>query len=338
MKALVLTNNPEEKLQILEVPKPSPGKGEVLVKIQAAALNRRDQWIREGKYPNIQFDTILGSDGAGIVEAVGQGVDEELLGAEVVINPNIDWGPDPKVQAKEYSIIGMPHHGTLAEYIAVDYDKVFAKPKHLNWAEAAALPLGALTAFRSVFTHGKISEGKNVLISGVGGGVAQFAFLFAIALKANVYVTSGDQEKIDTSLGLGAKAGFNYKSEGWQKQAFKISGGFDVVIDSAGGDQINDFIKITKPAGKIVFYGATNGMPQNLDMFRLFWNQITLQGSTMGNDLEFEDMIDFVNLYKIKPIVDSFRPFSEVISVFDAMKAGGSFGKLVVSVQEKTNH
>jgi zinc-binding alcohol dehydrogenase/oxidoreductase len=332
MKALVLTNNPEEKLHFHEMTKPSPHKGQVLVQIKAAALNRRDQWIREGKYPNIQFGTILGSDGAGIVEAVGEDVSKDLIGKEVIINPNVDWGEDPKVQSKAYSIIGMPNHGTFAEYITVDADKVFAKPQYLNWAEAAALPLGGLTAFRAVFTHGQISEGKNVLISGAGGGVAQFAFLFAIAVKANVYVTSGEQEKMDTCIGLGAKAGFNYKTEGWQKEAMKISGGFDVVIDSAGGNQINDFIKMAKPAGKIVFYGATNGMPANLDMFRLFWGQITLQGSTMGNDSEFADMVEFINLYQIKPIIDSVRPFSEAISAFDDMKKGGAFGKLVVEL------
>lgn len=332
MKSLVITDNVGEKLDFHEMVKPSPFKGQVLVKLKAAALNRRDQWIREGKYPNIQFDTILGSDGAGIVEAIGEEVSKDLIGKEVIINPNVNWGEDPKVQSKEYSIIGMPNHGTFAEYITTDADKVFAKPQHLNWAEAAALPLGGLTAFRAVFTQGQISEGKNVLISGVGGGVAQFAFLFAIAVKANVYVTSGDHEKIDTCLNLGAKAGFNYKTEGWAKEAIKLSGGFDVVIDSAGGNQINDFIKMTKPAGKIVFYGATNGMPANLDMFRLFWNQITLQGSTMGNDVEFADMVDFVNLYKIKPIIDSARPFSEAITAFDDMKKGKAFGKLVVEL------
>uniref|UniRef100_UPI0040477763 quinone oxidoreductase family protein n=1 Tax=Roseivirga sp. TaxID=1964215 RepID=UPI0040477763 len=332
MKALVLTDNPEEKLQFHEIDKPSPQKGQVLVQLKAAALNRRDQWIREGKYPNIQFDTILGSDGAGIIEAIGEGVAEDLIGKEVIINPNVNWGEDPKVQSKSYSIIGMPKHGTFAEYITVDANKVFEKPQHLNWTEAAALPLGGITAFRAAFTHGQVSEGKNILISGVGGGVAQFAFLFAVAVKANVYVTSGDQEKIDTCLNLGAKVGFNYKTEGWQKEALKSSGGFDVVIDSAGGNQINDFIKMTKPGGKIVFYGATNGMPAHLDMFRLFWNQITLQGSTMGNDVEFADMVDFINLYKIKPIIDSVRPFSEAISAFDEMKRGGTFGKLVLAL------
>ena len=210
---------------------------------------------------------------------------------------------------RSISILGMPTNGTLAEYVEVEADKLFEKPSHLNWSEAAALPLGGLTAFRAVFGQGKLKEGDNILISGAGGGVAQFAFLFALAAKSNVYVTSGEEDKISTCLKLGAKAGFNYKNENWQKEALQASGGFDFVIDSAGGNQINDFIKMMKPAGRIVFYGATNGTPEKLDMFRMFWNQITLQGSTMGNDQEFAEMVDFINEYKIKPIIDSVRPF-----------------------------
>lgn len=335
MKVLVLRDYIESSsIQLLDIEKPSPSEGKVLIKLKAAALNRRDQWIREGKYPNIQMNTVLGSDGAGIVEEVGAGVSSDLIGNEVIINPNIDWGENPKVQSKSYSILGMPVNGTFAEYVEVEASKIHIKPAHLSWEEAAAIPLGGLTAFRSVFTHGQVAEGQNVLISGVGGGVAQFAMLYAMAVKANVYVTSGSNDKIMTCVNLGAKAGFNYKTKDWQKEALQTSGGFDLVIDSAGGDQINDFIKMMKPSGRIVFYGATNGMPQNLDMFRLFWNQITLQGSTMGNDQEFQQMVAFINQHKIKPILDSIRPFSEIISAFDAMKAGGTFGKLVVSMKD----
>ena len=171
-----------------------------------------------------------------------------------------------------------------------------------------------------------------MLISGVGGGVAQFAFLFAIASGANVYVTSGEASKIEKCLELGAKAGFNYKDDGWQKEALKACDGFDLVIDSAGGDQVNDFIKLMKPAGRIVFYGATNGLPSKIDLYRIFWNQITLQGSTMGNDSEFEEMLELVSRHQIHPITDSIRPLEDVVSAFDEMKRGGQFGKLVLTM------
>ncbi len=332
MKALLLVDDETEKIQISEVDNPKIGPDQVLIQVKAAALNRRDQWIRQGMYPNIQFNTVLGSDGAGVVVEVGEAVENALLNQEVVINPNLNWGMDPKVQSSEYHIIGMPTNGTLAEYIAVDANRIHPKPEFLSWEEAAALPLGGLTAYRAVFGHGELKHNENVLISGVGGGVAQFAFLFSLATGANVYVTSGSKEKIDKCVELGASGGFNYKQEDWQKESLKLTGGFDLVIDSAGGDQLNDFIKMMKPAGRIVFYGATNGMPSKLDVFRMFWNQITLQGSTMGNDLEFEEMLGFVNDHQLKPIVDSVRPLDEAISAFDDMREGKQFGKLVLKI------
>lgn len=332
MKALLLVDHPDHNLKISEVEKPQAAEGQVLVRIKAAALNRRDQWIRQGMYPNIQFNTILGSDGAGVIEAIGAGVSEELMGKGVLINPNINWGDNPAVQAPDYHIVGMPTHGTFAEYMVVNAAQVFEKPSHLSFEDAAALPLGGLTAYRAAFHHGKITAGQKVLISGIGGGVAQFAFQFALAAGAEVYVTSGQPEKLDKAMAMGATGGFNYKTEGWQKTALKASGGFDCVIDSAGGDQLNDFIKMMRPAGRIVFYGATNGMPAKLDLFRMFWNQITLQGSTMGNDQEFAEMIRFVSDKEIVPAVDSVRPFNDIVSAFDDMKAGKQFGKLVVSV------
>lgn len=332
MKALLLVDYADHKLEFQEVDTPKPEKGQVIIQIKAAALNRRDEWIRQGKYPGIRFNTILGSDGTGIVTSVGEGVSEDWIGKEVLVNPNMNWGENPAAQAADYHIVGMPTHGTFAEYLAVNTNQVFEKPAHLSWSGAAALPLGGLTAFRAAFHHGKISQGESVLISGIGGGVAQFAFQFALAAGAKVYVTSGQQEKLDQAIAMGAQAGFNYKTEGWQKAAVKASGGFDCVIDSAGGDQLNDFIRMMRPAGRIVFYGATNGMPAKLDLFRMFWNQITLQGSTMGNDTEFADMISFVEEHKIEPVIDSVRPFEEIIDAFDAMRDGKQFGKLVVEM------
>ena len=331
MKALCITDQ-KEPLQFTNKEVPVPKAGEVLVRIKAAALNHRDQWIREGKYPNIQMGTTLGSDGAGIVSAVGEGVEEEWLNREVIINPNRSWGENPLVQSTEYNILGMPKDGTLAEYVLVEAHRLVPMPEHLSFAEASAIPLGGLTAFRAAFHHGQCSAGKNVLISGVGGGVAQFAFLFAVHAGARVWVSSGSEEKIEQCLTLGAEGGFNYKSDSWTKEA-RQTGGFELVIDSAGGNQVNDFVKLMKPAGRIVFYGATNGLPEKVDLYRMFWNQITLQGSTMGNDKEFAEMVTFINQHKLKPIIDSVRPLDEVLSAFDEMKAGKQFGKLVLSLE-----
>jgi len=327
MKALVLTE--AGKIEIKEIPTPTLSEGKALVKIKAAALNRRDDWIREGKYPNIKFGGTLGSDGAGVVEAVFNPTDEHWVGKEVVINPNIDWGPDPEVQSPKYTIIGMPVSGTFADYVAVPIDRLHQKPAHLDFLQAAALPLGGLTAYRALFKKGGLRAGQNVLISGFGGGVAQFAFLFAKAIGANVYVTSGSDEKIEKAMRLGAKGAYNYKKQNNFENLWKTKGGFDLVIDSAGGDQLNNFIKVLRPLGKIVFYGATNGLPAKIDLYKMFWNQLSLIGTTMGNDQEFTEMVAYVEKYQILPIVDSIRPFSKIIESFPDITRPNKVGKIV---------
>lgn len=330
MKALVL----KEKgiIELREVPKPIVTKGKALIRVKAAGLNRRDDWIREGKYPNIKFGCIMGSDGAGVVEEVGDENDQPWVGQEVVINPNIDWGSDLEVQSARYTILGMPTDGTFAEYVVVPIDRLHHKPFHLDFLQAATLPLGGLTAFRALFRRGELRSGQNVLISGFGGGVAQFAFLFAQAAGANVYVSSGSDEKIEKALKLGARGAYNYKKQATYPDLWKTKGGFDLVIDSAGGDQINGFIKVLKPRGKIVFYGATNGLPSKLDLYRMFWNQLSLLGTTMGSDHEFSEMLTFVSKHQLRPLIDSIRPFSKIAESFPDITKSNKVGKIVFQI------
>lgn len=330
MKALVLTG--PGQIDWKEVDKPALSTGKALVKMKAIALNRRDEWIKQGKYPNIRYGVILGSDGSGVVDAVGDEKDNSWIGQEVVINPNIDWGPDPDVQSKKYGILGMPVNGTFAEYCLVDVDRLQPKPFHLDFLQAAALPLGGLTAFRALFRQGELKAGQNVLISGFGGGVAQFAFLFARAAGANVYVTSGSDEKIARALKMGAKGAYNYKKESNYSDLWKTKGGFNLIIDSAGGDQVNNFIKVLRPSGKIVFYGATNGLPSKIDLYRMFWNQLSLQGTTMGNDYEFSEMLTFVGKHQIRPMIDSIRPFSKLAESFADITLPNKVGKIVFKI------
>ena len=330
MKALVLTG--PGTIELKEVPTPLVAPGKALVKIKAASLNRRDEWIREGKYPNIRFGVTMGTDGSGVVEKVGDEKDHEWVGKAVVINPNIDWGPDQEVQSIKYTILGMPVDGTFAEYILVNTDRLQHKPFHLDFLQAATLPLGGLTAFRALFRRGGLKPGNNVLISGFGGGVAQFAFLFAQAAGANVYVTSGSDEKVEKALKMGAKGAYNYKKQNNYTDLWKTKGGFDIVIDSAGGDNINNFIKVLRPHGRIVFYGATNGNPSKIDLYRMFWHHLTLQGTTMGNDNEFTEMLEFVSKNQIRPMVDSIRPFSRIVDSFADITRPNKVGKIVFLV------
>ncbi len=328
MKAIQIVEN---KLAICEIPEPQPQAGEVLVKLSAVALNHRDQWIRAGKYPNIVFNTTLGSDGCGQVMALGKGASKKWLNKTVVINPNVNWGDDQRIQSSSYQVLGMPTAGTLAEYISLPQDRVEEKPKHLTDTEAAALPLAGLTAYRALFHHGELQKGQKVLITGIGGGVSQMAFLWAQAKGAQVSVTSGQPEKLEKMKELGAIQGYNYKGE-WAREAAKQGESYDLIVDSTGGPQLNSLIKLARPAGRIVFYGATTGLPPKIDLYRMFWNQVTLQGSTMGSDKEFVEMIAFAAKHKLVPMIDSVRPFSEALDAFNRMEQSQQFGKLVLSL------
>lgn len=328
MKALLLTDDPQQPIRFQQVEKPKIKVGHCLIKLKAASLNRRDYWISIGKYPGIMPNTIFGSDGSGVVV---EG-DPKWLGKEVIINPNINWGNKSKAQSSEYSILGMPVNGTFAEYISVPTQKLTEKPAHLSHQEAAAFPLAGLTAYRAVFKKGKVKKNHRVLITGIGGGVAQFALSFSLTTGANVYVTSSEKGKIETCKKLGATGGFNYKNQDWIKEAKSACDGFDVIIDSAGGNALNDYLRLVKPGGKIVVYGSTLGRTDNFDLFRLFWSQASILGTTMGSDAEFREMIDFVGKHRINPIISKVYKLSEGVEAINSMADSKHFGKIVLDI------
>ncbi len=337
MKAVVL-NSVGENFAVEEVATPTPAKGEVLVKIHAAAFNHRDLWIQKGQYAGLKFPIILGSDGSGVVAAVGEGVGANLVGTAVVINPSLHWGDDARAQSKHYKILGLPDNGTFADFVCVPAENVAPKPAHLSFAEAAALPLAGLTAYRALFTRATATRQDVVLVSGVGGGVALFAMQFALAMGAKVFVTSGSDEKIERAMQLGASGGVNYKAENFHKQLIeKSGGGFDVIVDSAAGEGFNFLIDAAKPAARIVFYGGTNGNFQNLSPQKIFWKQLSLFGSTMGSSEEFAQMTSFVAAHSIKPVVDSVFPFAEAQSAIARMQHKAQFGKIVLSFDENNS-
>ncbi len=328
MKALVL-EAVHQPPTYKEVPVPNPKENEVLIKIEAAALNHRDIYISQGLYPGIKTPIILGSDGAGIVVKTGSDVTQNWLGKEVIINPNINWGNNPQVQDKSYNILGMPSDGTLAEFVCVNVDRITEKPSHLSYEQAAAIPLAGLTAYRSLFTKADLKKGEKLLISGIGGGVAMIGFQMALAIGAEIWVTSGTDDKIETAIKLGAKGGISYKKENWHKDLIQLSGGFDVILDSAGGDGFQYFLDLANPAGRIVFYGGTRGSFK-INPQKMFWKQLTIFGSTMGNDKDFTEMISLFNNYKIVPFIKETMPLSRGAVAFEMIDSGRQFGKLVL--------
>ncbi len=332
MKALMLMN-PKEAVRLEEVQIPTLKAGQVMVELKAAALNHRDVYITQGLYPGIKTPVILGSDGAGRVVKLGEGVDAKWMGASVIINPGIGWHDDPLVQPLDYRILGMPDNGCLAQYVAVNVQQIHLKPVHLSFEEAAALPLAGMTAYRALFSRGSIKASDKVLISGVGGGVALMAFQMAVAIGAKVYVTSSSDAKINKALAMGAVSGANYKNEQWPMDLIQQAiGGLDLIIDSAGGAGFKHFLDIAAFGGRIVFYGGTRGSFK-VNPQKMFWKQLTMMGSTMGNNQEFKQMIELVDQYKIVPVVDSVWSMNEGNAAFEYMNDGKQFGKIVIQIE-----
>lgn len=322
----------QHRLEIRDVAEPVAATGEAVVRVRAAALNHRDVWIKAGQYAGVRFPCIPGSDGAGVVEAVGPEADAAWIGREVIINPAFDWGPDQRVPGSAFSILGLPRQGTMAERIAVPVIQLSPKPAHLDFAEAAALPLGGLTAWRALVSRGGFREPDRVLISGIGGGVATFALQFAAARKGDVWVTSSSEEKISRAIGLGARAGFLYTKSGWASEAAQRSGPFDLVIDSAGGPGFNELIDLTAPGGRLVFYGATRGNAPEVALRKLFWRQLNLCGTTMGSPEDWRAMTAFVGEHRIRPVIAARFPLAEADRAFALMERGGQFGKIVLGL------
>ena len=336
MKAIVLRElGGADKLRLEEVPDPQPGAGEVVVKLRAAALNHRDVWICHGQYAGIKLPIILGSDGAGVVAEAGEGVDPTMIGRECVINPSLDWGPHERVQQRSYRMLGLPDNGTFAELIKIPAANVYPKPAGLSWEEAAAVPLAGLTAYRATVTRARVQAGETVLVTGIGGGVATFALQIAKHLGARVFVTSGSDAKLARARELGADGGVNYHSPEWAKELVALCGGAgpDAVIDSAGGQSLEKAVEIVKPGGRIVFYGATTGLAPNLDLRRIFFKQLDVLGSTMGNPREFGEMLKLFDGGGLRPVIDQVFPLAEAVAAHRRMEEAEQFGKIVLRIE-----
>lgn len=329
MKATVLTAV-KTPLAVVSVPDLVAAPGQAVVQLKAAALNHRDLWTQLGLYPNITLPITLGSDGAGVVTSVGTPADQAWVGRDVIINPALDWGPDPRAQGPRFRILGLPDHGTFAEQVAIPVANLAPKPAHLSWEQAAALPLAGLTAWRALFTRARLQAGERVLVTGVGGGAALFALQFAVAAGAEVWVTSGSLEKITRAQALGARGGVNYRDAGWAEALQKLAGRFDVIVDSAGGDGFARLIDLTTPGGRLVFFGATTGNPPALDLRKSFFRQINLLGTTMGSPADFAGLTGFVATHQITPIVDRVFTLDQADAALRHMEAGAQFGKIVL--------
>ena len=322
-----------EVLTYRDVPDPEPGPGEVRIRLKTAALNRRDTSQRKNAASPFPF--IPGSDGAGLVDQVGDGVADLDVSAEVVVFPSLGWFSGEEAPPPAFQILGGPTNGTYAEMIVVPRANVFPKPPALSWEEAAALPLAGLTAWRALFTRGRLRAGETVLVTGIGGGVATFGLEMGCLAGATVYVTSGDDSKLERAAKLGAAGGVNYQTRpDWSRQVKEWTDGrgVDLILDSAGGEVWVECIRALRPGGRLVVLGMTTGEISPLETRQVVLKQIDVRGTTMGNAREFAEMLRPYDTGRLRPVVDRVFPLAQAADAHRRMEDKGQFGKIVLSI------
>ncbi|WP_336758838.1 quinone oxidoreductase family protein [Paenibacillus sp. USHLN196] len=306
----------------------TPETGEVKIQLKSAGINHRDLFIMAGRTRQ-DAPLIPGSDGAGIIVEIGEGVREFTVGDEVIIHPTLGWefaGNVPIVP----DIVGGPADGTLAQYITLPAENALPKPAHLSWEEAGVLSLSALTAYRALFTRGELKQGEHILIPGIGGGVATYALLMAVAVGAQVTVTSRSEAKRKEALRLGASHALDSHAD-WRLQNDLAP--VDIILDSIGQAMFPKYFDIIRPGGRIVMYGASSGDDLTLPIRSIFFPQISLIGTSMGSREEFIQMLQWVEQHDIHPVIDGVYPLQDVAKAFERMEKGEQFGNLAILME-----
>jgi NADPH:quinone reductase-like Zn-dependent oxidoreductase len=315
-------------LRYEDVPDPEPGPNEVLVSLRAAGLNHLDIWVRKG-LPSVPKPRILGADGAGIVASLGNGVQGFELGDRVVLNPGIPH--DGRI-----TVVGEHTDGTYCELKSIPAAQLYALDERLTFEEGAAFPLTFETAYRMLVTKARLAEGESVLIWGIGGGVALAALEICRALGARTIVTSSSAEKLERARALGADAAVNHADED-VVQAVKdatAGKGADVVVETVGEATWERSLAAASQDGRIVVCGATSGHSPPARLYRLWWKQLVVYGSTMGLPSDFEGAYELVRTGRARVHVDTVFPLSEAAKAHERLESGAQFGKVVLSIPE----
>lgn len=332
MKALIHEKNHGfPGLKYTDISVHSPRAGEVRVKLITAGMNHRDLFVLV-RHKADEPPLVIGSDGAGIIDAVGEGVDNVHIGQEVIINPGLGWKENSDAPPSGFEIVGLPDHGTFAEYIIIPAENAVQKPDYLSWEEAGAVSLAGLTAYRALFTRGKLQPGMKVFIPGIGGGVATLLLQFAAAHGAEVYVSSRSKAKRDAALALGAVNAFD-SSEDWQEALGHMK--MDLIIESVGAATFNKSLSILRAGGTIVTFGSSTGDEVPINLRTFFYGQMNLLGSTLGSAEEYKEMLDFIEQHKIKPVIDGVYPLSEYEQAFTRLEKAEQLGKIVFEIMSK---
>jgi NADPH:quinone reductase-like Zn-dependent oxidoreductase len=342
MRALYMTRHGGLcDLSFGERPEPRPGPGEVIVALKAAALNHLDLFVLRG-IPGITLEMphVGGADGAGVITEIGDGVSGWAPGDEVVLNPGVWCGECEFCRRGEeslcvrFGLLGEHRPGTFAERAVVPAASLGGRPPHLSWAEAAAFPLVYLTAWRMLVTRAVLRAGETVLIHGIGGGVSLAALDIAHRIGARTIVTSGSPAKLERARALGADATIDYGSADVAREvrALTAKRGADVVVDSTGAATWMASLKAVSRGGRIVTCGATTGPNPSEEIRLIFWNQLSILGSTMGSVGDWTSLLAHVSEWRLRPVVDSVVALADGRSAYDRMERKAQFGKIVLAV------
>jgi NADPH:quinone reductase-like Zn-dependent oxidoreductase len=316
-----------EVLVLEDVPEPVAGQGEVLIRLRTSALNHLDVWIRKG-LPSVPKPRILGADGAGLIEALGEGVSGFEPGQRVLINPGIA-APDGSIH-----VVGEHGDGTNAELIAVPATNVYPIPEGVSFEEAAAFGLVFVTAYRMLVTRARLQPDEWVFLWGIGSGVSTAGLAIARALGARTIVTSSSDAKLERARGLGADVTINH-ADGDVKAAVKeatAGHGADVIVEHVGEATWRTSLDVAARDGRIAVCGATTGPNPPAALHRIWWKQLTILGSSMGTNADFDGVYDLLVNGRVRPVVDEVLPLSEISRAHARLEAGEQLGKIVLSI------
>ena len=315
-----------EVLRYEDIADPEPARGEILVELRAAGLNHLDIWVRKG-LPSVPKPRILGADGAGVVAGVGEGVDGFNIGDRVVLNPGI--AHDGRI-----TVVGEHTDGTYCELKALPAAQLYPLDESLSFEEGAAFPLVFETAHRMLVTRAALREGEWVLIWGIGGGVALAAFELARALGARTIVTSSSAAKLERARDLGADVAVDH-AEGDVVAAVREATdghGADVVVETVGEATWERSLGAAAQEGRVVVCGATSGHRPPARLYRLWWKQLTIYGSTMGTPSDFEAAYELVRTRRARVHVDSVYPLADARQAHERLESGAQFGKVILTI------
>jgi NADPH:quinone reductase-like Zn-dependent oxidoreductase len=315
-----------EVLRYEEIDDPEPAAGEVLVALRAAGLNHLDIWVRKG-LPSVPKPRILGADGAGVVAAVGEGVEGFAIGERVVLNPGI-------AHEGRITVVGEHTDGTYCELKALPATQLYPLDDSLSFEEGAAFPLVFETAHRMLVTRAALREGEWVLIWGIGGGVALAAFELARALGASTIVTSSSADKLERARSLGADVAVNHAEDDVVSAVREATDGrgVDLVVETVGEATWERSLASARQEGRVVVCGATSGHSPPARLYRLWWKQLTILGSTMGMPSDFEAAYDLIRAGRARVHLDRVFPLADAARAHERLESGSQFGKVVLTI------